>query len=42
MLKFRNFIPMNPHDTPDIMIAMLIAWLLGTIALFAVAIMLWY
>lgn len=33
---------MNPHETPDAMLAMFAAWLLGTIALFAIAIMLWY
>jgi hypothetical protein len=33
---------MNPHETPDIMLAMLCGWLLGTIALFAIAILLWY
>jgi hypothetical protein len=33
---------MTPHETPDIMIAMLLAWILGTISLFAIAIILWY
>jgi hypothetical protein len=33
---------MTPNETPDIMIAMLFAWILGTISLFAIAILLWY
>lgn len=34
---------MNPQDeTPSQMLAMLCAWLLGTVALFAVAILLWH
>lgn len=34
---------MSPQDeTPAEMLAMLCAWILGTIALFAVAIMLWH
>jgi len=34
---------MSPQDeTPSQMLAMLCAWLLGTVALFAVALMLWH
>jgi len=34
---------MNPQDeTPSAMLAMLCAWILGTITLFAIALMLWH
>lgn len=33
---------MTPHETPSAMLAMLCGWILGTIALFAIAIVLWY
>jgi hypothetical protein len=33
---------MTPHDTPDAMFAMLLAWILGTIALLSTAIILWH
>ena len=33
---------MNPHETTSAMLAMFFAWLLGTIALFAIAFILWY
>ena len=33
---------MNPHETPSAMLAMFAAWLLGTIALFSIAFILWY
>jgi len=34
---------MNPQDeTPQEMLAMLCAWIIGTIALFAIAIVLWH
>jgi hypothetical protein len=33
---------MTPHETPDAMIAMLLAWILGTIALISIAIILWH
>jgi hypothetical protein len=33
---------MTPHDTPAEMFALLGAWILGTVTLYAVAIMLWH
>jgi hypothetical protein len=33
---------MTPHDTPAAMLAMLFAWILGTIALLSTAIILWH
>jgi hypothetical protein len=33
---------MTPHDTPAEMFAMLLAWILGTIALLSTAIILWH
>ena len=33
---------MTPHDTPAAMLAMLLAWILGTIALLSTAIILWH
>jgi hypothetical protein len=33
---------MTPHDTPAEMLAMLGAWILGTIALLSIAIILWH
>jgi hypothetical protein len=33
---------MNPHEIPNEMLALFGAWILGTVTLFAAAIMLWY
>jgi hypothetical protein len=33
---------MDPHETPAAMVAMFGAWILGTVTLYAVAIMLWH
>jgi len=33
---------MDPHETPSEMAAMLVAWILGTIALISTAVILWH